>query len=221
MKTEKAILVLNGQCFWGRGFLAALEDDPGFVIAVDGGIGHLEGFSVRPVIHIGDMDSSAPDSKVPVMDTIIFPADKDRSDFFLALDLVYKNNVKDVLVFAVSGGRGDHFISNYDTAVDFASRGMKITFSGENENIFFLPCIAPDGYEFKFPAGSTVSVFSGTDECHGVTLEGFKYGLENKFLSRNIPLGLSNLTAKESQKINFENGVIVVIFNKNSRNRIN
>ena len=38
MKIEKAILVLNGQGFWGRGFLAALEDDPGFVIAVDGGI---------------------------------------------------------------------------------------------------------------------------------------------------------------------------------------
>ena len=216
MKTEKAILVLNGQGFWGRGFLAALEDDPGFVIAVDGGIGHLEGFSLQPVIHIGDMDSSAPDSKVPVMDTIVFPADKDRSDFFLALEFVYKKNVKDVLIFAASGGRYDHFISNYGTAVDFASRGMKIIFSGEDEDIFFLPCIAPEGYEFGFPEGSTVSVFSGTDECHGVTLDGFKYGLKNEVLSRNIPLGLSNLAAGESQKINFENGVIVVIFNKDS-----
>jgi thiamine pyrophosphokinase len=216
MKIEKAILVLNGQGFWGRGFLDALEDDPGFVIAVDGGIGHLEGFSVRPVIHIGDMDSSAPDSKVPVTDTIVFPAIKDRSDFFLALEFVHKNNVKDVLVFAASGGRYDHFISNYETAVDFASRGMKIIFSGEYEDIFFLPCITPEGYEFDFPEGSTVSVFSGTDECHGVTLDGFKYGLKNEVLSRNIPLGLSNLTAGESQKINFENGVIVVIFNKNS-----
>ncbi len=216
MKTEKAILVLNGQGFWGRGFLTALEEKPGFVIAVDGGIGHLEGFSVRPVIHIGDMDSSAPDSKVPVTDTVIFPADKDRSDFFLALDFVNKKNVNDVLIFAASGGRSDHFISNYETAVDFASRGMKITFSGEEEDIFFLPCIAPEGYEFKFPAGSTVSVFAGTDECLGVTLEGFKYGLKNEVLSKNIPLGLSNLAAGESQRINFENGVIVVIFNKNS-----
>lgn len=216
MKTEKVILVLNGQGFWGRGFLAALEDDPGFVIAVDAGIGHLEGIDVPPVIHIGDMDSSKPDSKVPVMDTIIFPSDKDRSDFFLALDLVYKKNVNDVLVFAASGGRSDHFISNYGTAVDFASRGMNITFSGEDEDIFFLPCIAPDGYEFGFPKGSTVSVFAGTDECREVTLEGFKYGLKNKVLSRNIPLGLSNLTVKDKQIINFENGVIVVIFNKNS-----
>jgi len=216
MKIEKAILVLNGQGFWGRGFLAALEDNPGFVIAVDGGISHLEGFSVPPVIHIGDMDSSVLESKVPVMDTIIFPADKDRSDFFLALDFVSKKNVKDVLVFAASGGRSDHFISNYETAIDFASRGIKIVFSGEYEDIFFLPCIAPDGYEFDFPEGSTVSVFSGTDECHGVTLEGFKYGLKNEVLSRNIPLGLSNLTVKDKQIINFENGVIVVIFNKNS-----
>ena len=216
MKTEKAILVLNGQGFWGRGFLAALEDDPRFVIAVDGGICHLEELPVAPVIHIGDMDSSAPDPKVPVKDTIIFPAEKDSSDFYLALDFVFKKNVKEVLVFAASGGRSDHFISNYETAVDFASRGMKIVFSGEYEDIFFLPCIAPDGYEFGFPVGSTVSVFSGTGECHGVTLEGFKYGLKNKVLSRNIPLGLSNLAVGESQKINFENGVIVVIFNKKS-----
>jgi len=214
MKTEKAILVLNGQSFWGRGFMAALEDDPGFVIAVDGGINYLEGFSVPPVIHIGDMDSSVPDSKVPVTDTIVFPADKDRSDFFLALELVYKKNVKDVLVFAASGGRSDHFISNYETAVDFASRGMKITFSDEDEDIFFLPCIAPESYEFGFPKGSTVSVFAGTDECPGVTLEGFKYGLKNEVLSRNIPLGLSNFTVKDKQIIDFENGVIVVIFNK-------
>lgn len=214
MKTEKAILVLNGQSFWGRGFMAALEDKPRFVIAVDGGIGHLEGFSVPPVIHIGDMDSSAPDSKVPVMDTIIFPSDKDRSDFFLALDFAYKKKVNDVLVFAVSGGRSDHFISNYETAVDFASRGMKITFSGEDEDIYILPCIAPEGYEFGFPEGSTVSVFTGTDECRGVTLEGFKYGLKNEVLSRNTPLGLSNFTVKDRQIIDFENGVIVVIFNK-------
>ncbi len=215
MRTGKAILVLNGQRFWSEGFSAALEDDPGFVIAVDGGIGHLEGLDVRPVIHIGDMDSSAPDTKVPVMDTIIFPAEKDRSDLFLALEFVYKRNVKEALVFAATGGRSDHFISNYDTAIDFASGGMKIVFSGEDEDIFFLPCISPDGYELKFPAGSTVSVFAGTDECTGVTLEGFKFGLKKEVLTRNIPLGLSNVAVNESQKINFENGVAVVIFNKN------
>lgn len=216
MKTGKAILVLNGQRFWSEGFSAALEDDPGFVIAVDGGIGHLEELDVLPVIHIGDMDSSAPDSKVPVMDTIVFPAEKDRSDLFLALEFVYKRNVKEALVFAASGGRSDHFISNYETAADFASRGLKVVFKGEDEDIFFLPCISPKGYEFDFAKGSTVSVFSGTEECRGVTLEGFKYGLKNDVLYGKIPMGLSNIAAEERQKINFEKGVIVVIFNKNS-----
>ncbi|MBN2858203.1 MAG: thiamine diphosphokinase [Candidatus Delongbacteria bacterium] len=216
MKTKTAILVLNGKDFYARGFRDALEDDPEFVIAVDGGIAHLEGLTVPPVIHIGDMDSSAPDSKVPVMDTLIFPPDKDRSDFFLALDLVYKKNVKEVTVFAAFGGRTDHFLSNYDTAIDFASRGMKITFSGEKEDIFFLPCNAPEIYEFSFPEGSTVSVFSGTEKCDGVTLEGFKYPLNKALLSKNIPLGLSNMAVSGDQRIDFENGTIVVIFNKKS-----
>lgn len=216
MKIEKAILVLNGQNFCISGFLTALEKYPDFVIAADGGIHHLEGLNVPPVIHIGDMDSSVPDLKVPVRDTIIYPVDKDRSDFFLALDFVSKKNVKDVVIFAAGGGRRDHFISNYETAADFASRGMKITFFGEEEDIFFLPCTAPHAYEFRFPEGSTVSVFSGTEKCNGVTIDGFKYPLRNEVLKRNTPVGLSNLTVKETQKINFENGVIVVIFNKKS-----
>jgi thiamine pyrophosphokinase len=214
MKTEKAILVLNGKNFYRKGFLTALKNKADLVIAVDGGICHLEDLEVPPVIHIGDMDSSAPGVKVFVKDTIIFPADKDRSDFFLALDHAYKNKVGEVYVFAATGGRSDHFISNYETAVYYASKGMKITFSGEEEEICFLPCIAPDGYEFKFPAGSTVSVFAGSDECRGVTLEGFKYGLKNEVLCRNIPLGLSNVCTDKMQSIRFESGVLVLIYNK-------
>lgn len=214
MKTEKAILVLNGKNFYRKGFKSTLKEKPEFVIAVDGGICHLEGLSVPPVIHIGDMDSAAPESKVPVMDTLIFPADKDRSDFFLALEFAHKKSVGSAIVFASTGGRSDHFISNYDTAVHFASKGMKITFSGEEEDICFLPCIAPDGHDFKFPAGSTVSLFAGSETCRGVTLEGFRYPLKNEVLTRNIPLGLSNICTENSQKIWFGGGVLVIIHNK-------
>ncbi len=214
MKTKKAILVLNGKDFCVLEFQIALDKGPEILIAVDGGIHHLENLPVPPLIHIGDMDSSVPDSKVPVKDTVVFPADKDSSDFFLALDFLHKKGVDEVVVFAATGGRSDHFISNYETAVDFASGGMKIVFSGQDEDIFFLPCNSPDGYEFDFPEGSTVSVFAGTDECEGVSLEGFKYPVRNEDLHRNFPRGLSNVVICKKQKIDFEKGVIVVIFSR-------
>jgi hypothetical protein len=77
------------------------------------------------VIHIGDMDSSAPEIKVPVLDTLIYPKDKDRSDFFLALEFAHMKKVNEVFVFAATGGRNDHFISNYDTNPLVAGKGIE------------------------------------------------------------------------------------------------
>ncbi|HQO09291.1 MAG TPA: thiamine diphosphokinase [Clostridiales bacterium] len=214
MITKTAIIVLNGKNFYSKGFLSALEKKPVFIIAADGGLKYLEELAVPPVIHIGDMDSSAPEVNVPVMDTLIYPVDKDRSDFFLALEFAYKKKVREVFVFAACGGRTDHFISNYDTAVDFASKGMKIIFSGSKEDIFFLPCIAPKNYEFNFRKSSTVSLFSGSDNLDGLTILGFKYPAVNLNLKRSDPVGLSNVCSDSTQKISFENGVLVLIYNK-------
>lgn len=214
MKTKTAIIILNGRNFYRRGFLSALDKEPEFVIAADGGLKYLEGMAVPPVIHIGDMDSSSPEVKVPVKDTLIYPVDKDRSDFFLALEFAYKKKIDEVVVFAATGGRSDHFISNYDSAVDFSSKGMKIIFSGSKEDIFFLPCIAPKEYEFNFRKGSTVSIFSGSEKLDGLTVSGFKYPADKICLKRSVPVGLSNVCTDSTQKISFGNGVLVLTYNK-------
>lgn len=213
MKIKPALIILNGNGFIKKDLLMNITKDS-LIVAVDGGIKYLEGMVVPPVIHIGDMDSSAPDVKVPVKDTLIYPKDKDRSDFFLALGYAQKKKVCEVLVFAATGGRSDHFISNYDTATDFASKGMKIIFSGLKEDIFFLPSIAQDVYKFSFRKGSTVSLFSGSENLDGLTILGFKYPAVNLNLKRSDPVGLSNVCTEKTQMISFKKGVLVLIYNK-------
>jgi thiamine pyrophosphokinase len=209
MKNKSALIILNGKEFNKKEFLNSFSDNS-LIIAVDGGIRHLEEFDVPPVIHIGDMDSSVPGSKVPVKDTEIFPSDKNFSDFHLALEYAQKKKVSEVLVFAATGGRSDHFLSNYETAVSFTEKGLKITFIGRSENIFFICC----SEKFNFPKNSTVSVFSGTALTESVTLKGFKYSLINAVLYRNTPLGLSNVTVSDSQSVSLKNGVLTIVFNK-------
>ncbi|HAQ60862.1 TPA: hypothetical protein DCR49_02485, partial [Candidatus Delongbacteria bacterium] len=99
MKNKPALIILNGKEFNKKEFLNSLSDDR-LVIAADGGIKYLDGLDVPPLIHIGDMDSSVPGSKVPIKDTIIFPAEKNFSDFHLALEYAQKKKVSEVLVFA-------------------------------------------------------------------------------------------------------------------------
>jgi len=213
MKNKPALIILNGKEFNKKEFLNSLSDDR-LVIAADGGIKYLGGLDVPPLIHIGDMDSSVPGSKVPIKDTIIFPAEKNFSDFHLALEYAQKKKVSEVFVFAACGGRSDHFISNYDTAVDFASKGMKIVFSGSNEDIFFLPRALKE-YVFDFKKGSTVSMFSGSESVEDLTVSGFKYPAVKLDLKRSVPVGLSNVcTNINKQKIRFDNGVLVLIYNK-------
>jgi len=214
MKIKSALIILNGKNFCRKGFLSELEQKPDLIIAADGGLKHLEGLPVPPVVHIGDMDSSAPDIDVPVKDTLIFPIDKDHSDFRLALEYAHKKNIAEVTVFAAAGGRQDHFLSNYDSAVYFAGKGMKIIFSGTKEDIHFLPCISPREYEFNFRKGSTVSIFSGTQSVKALTINGFKFPAIGLDLDRLESVGLSNVCTDDLQKIKFNSGVLAVIHNK-------
>lgn len=209
MKNKSALIILNGKGFNKKEFLNSFSDNS-LIIAVDGGIRHIEGLDVPPVIHIGDMDSSAPEVKVPVKDTEIFPSDKNFSDFHLALEYAQKKKVSEVLVFAAAGGRNDHFLSNYETAVSFTEKGLKITFIGLYENIYFIG----RSEKFNFPKNSTVSIFSGTEVTEKVMLKGFRYETSGVDLYRNTPLGLSNVTVSDSQSVSLKSGVLAVIFNK-------
>ena len=209
MKNKPALIILNGKEFNKKEFLNSLSDDR-LVIAADGGIKYLDGLDVPPLIHIGDMDSSVPGSKVPIKDTIIFPAEKNFSDFHLALEYAQKKKVSEVLVFAAAGGRSDHFLSNYETAVNFAEKGLKITFIGLYENIYFIV----SSEKFSFPINSTVSVFSCTEIAENVSLKGFKYPLMSGELKRNTPIGLSNVTISDTQSVSLKSGILAVVFNK-------
>ncbi|NOR44149.1 MAG: thiamine diphosphokinase [Candidatus Delongbacteria bacterium] len=81
---------------------------------------------------------------------------------------------------------------------------------GEKENIYFLN--SPT--KFKFELDTKLSIFAGTEKVKHLTIKGFKYRLMDSEISRNSPLGLSNVAVDETQSIEFTKGVLVVIENK-------
>jgi thiamine pyrophosphokinase len=210
MTIKSAVILLNGPDFNRTEFDRICTEDI-FLIAADGGIRHIEGSGVTVDLHAGDFDSSDFDfSKVTVKNRVRFPAEKDESDFTVCLEAARGKGFEHITVFGATGGRTDHFLSNYDTAVSYAERGMKLKFIGISEDIYFTN--GPE--EFNFPEGSTVSVYSGTELTSNVSFKGFKYEIKNRDIHRLFPSGLSNIAIEKKQFIDFKKGVLVVIYNK-------
>ena len=209
MTKERAVILLNGPDFNRTEFMNEIGENI-FIIAADGGIRHISDMNIHIDIHAGDFDSCGQEDSVRVAEKISFPPDKDVSDFSICLGIALDRGIKDVKVFGALGGRADHFISNYDTAVRFAEKGVRITFIGNSENIYFTGSSSV----FDFPVGSTVSVYSGAETISNITLSGFKYRIENGELNRLVPVGLSNVVTDNKQSISFDRGVLAVIYNK-------
>lgn len=205
-----AVLVLAGPDFDRLSFQELIVGL--LIVAVDGGLNHLSGLDCTVNLHLGDMDSFQPVADLPeVLEIMIFPPEKDDSDFRLALSVVQAKGCKKIALFGALGGRVDHFLQIYDSAVEFASSGMEITIFGLQEKIVLTNAAI---FNAELPLHTTVSVFAGSDECCGVTLSGLKYPLNNYLMKRSCPIGLSNLTVKETVSITHSSGVIAVIINK-------
>ena len=136
MENKTAILILNGKEFDNVTFGKIYKDQ--FLIAVDGGINHIfKNFpDIKVDLHIGDMDScdqSAVDG-LSIEKTIKFPVEKDYSDYDLALEEAHILGYNNFIVFAAFGGRRDHFISNYETSIYFASKGL----NKQSKNLFSM-----------------------------------------------------------------------------------
>lgn len=185
-----------------------------YVIAVDGGLKVLEKNNIKPSIFIGDNDSNINNVDYP---KLLYKSEKDESDFELAISYVINSNsseykdsldYKDVeiLVYNATGRRLDHFISTIRTIVKNEDLNIKII---DDRNIIYLikekETILEDA-NYKY-----ISFFNLYDDTI-ITLNGFKYDLDNYKMDRYCNLCLSNQIIKEG-KI-FCNKPIIVIRSK-------
>jgi len=209
---EKTLLILNGKNFNTKTFHTFTQSQDIFLIAVDGGINHIPDYKKPIDLHIGDMDSVQQHvlKTLRIKKSITFPTNKDFSDYHLALQFAFENGHKNIFVFSFNGGRTDHFISIYESSVFFAQKGLNITLVGNNEEILFKN----KSFELEIPVETTVSIYSGTQQVENLTLSGLQYLVKNYTLTKNIPIGLSNVAIEKNIKVTFDTGVIVLCVNK-------
>ena len=177
-----------------------------FVIGADAGYEKCRQLGITPDIIIGDFDSS---ENIPEGRNIIrLPVKKDVTDLFAAVGEGLKHGCDEFHIYGGLGGRPDHSFANYSLIASLAKKNQKAFLYGES---FVITAIMNTGVEIKGKKGATVSVFSWTEKCEGVSLKGLEYELENAVLERDFALGVSNSLDTETAEISVKNGILLIM----------
>lgn len=179
------------------------------VIACDRGWEYAKKMGYRPSVVIGDFDSSkAPEDGVEI---IRLPERKDDTDTMYAARHALKLGYKKIILCCAFGGRLDHTLANIQTAAFLARNGAFVRMMGKDTEAFVFTA-AEKVIERR--EGFSLSVFSLSDSCEGVTICGTKYEVESIGLCDSFPVGVSNMWADGAAKITVKNGVLMVLMSR-------
>ncbi len=198
----KRALIFGGGIYGGEFPVISPED---FIIAADKGAEILINHGITPHITVGDFDSS---SVVPEENVIKLPVEKDVTDTHAAVEIALEKGAQEIHIYGGMGGRVDHTFANYSLISSLAEKGIKAYLFGEN---YCITALFSGKITLSGKKGSTLSVFSWSEECRGVTLKGVKYPLENAALYKNFALGVSNSFAEEKADISVGEGILLIM----------
>ena len=203
----------KGICYIvGAGEDLGLDFVPGqddLLIAADGGYARVRAAGLQPDLIIGDFDSLG---RIPAEDRVItLPTVKDVTDTWAAIELGKERGYRSFWLYGCTGGRVDHTLANIQTLAALAEAGMSGVLVDRNQ---IITAICNTTLTFGPERRGFVSLFSYTDRCTGVCLEGLKYELDHAQLSSRFPLGVSNEFLGRPSRITVGDGIAVLVLER-------
>ena len=192
------------------GDYSPLKDDIGYdyVIACDLGYEHALKMGIKPDMMVSDFDS-LDRSKFPADEIALleFPVRKDDSDTMLAIKHALKEGYGHIVISCALGGRLDHTIANIQSMAYVAERGGVCEIISDKE---YLRTFTGGELSLEKREGFSLSLFSITDRCTGVSISGSAYDCENITLTNSFPLGISNYWKEERVTIRMSEGIMLI-----------
>ncbi len=203
---ETYCLIISG------GDYAPLGDDtpaPGLIIACDKGYLYADRLNIRPDLIIGDFDSApVPCGDIPVMRV---PCRKDDTDTMLAVKFALNKGYRDLTIACAFGGRLDHTLANLQAGAFAAERGGRARLAGSDTEAFIS---GSGSISLRRRPGWSLSLFSLSDQCTGVSISGTNYDCGNISLTNRFPLGISNSWRDDEAVISLNSGIILIVLSK-------
>ena len=208
---EIAYLFFNGQLRGSKKFYSNLiEKQEGDIYCADGGANIAYQLNLIPKEIYGDLDSIKDEVKdfyaKKNVKFIKFNVEKDYTDSELVLNEIEKKYDK-IYAIATLGGSIDHELTN----INLLAKYSNLIFISEKEKIFKIN----NNYEFNSMINRKVSFIIFSDEVKALTLEGFKYNIENLDIKKGEARCISNIIVENKANLSIKSGSLLCVIKEN------
>lgn len=197
--------------------LTSLLQQADLIIAADGGANHCPQLGIRPDILLGDLDSIEPQLLAEYqkehsgqrVKIVRHPRKKDATDLELGLDLAMSKGADSIYLVAALGGRWDMSLANIMLAASVKYQKMDISLLDKGCSMQILhPGKKHNPGSF---IGQQISFLPLGGDVYGVNLSGFEYPLNNHTITFGSTLGISNVIANATPKVQLKEGVLLCV----------
>lgn len=182
------------------------------IIVADKGLEILNKLNLIPNYIIGDFDSVDKDvlNKYTKngIEMIKLNPEKDYTDTHMALKLAIKLKSNKIYILGALGKRMDHAIANIHILKEALDNNIQCKIIDENNEIELITeginVLGNSKYKY-------ISLIPLTTNVTGITLEGFKYSLDNATLEIGHSIGVSNEMVSDKAKVIIKTGILIMI----------
>ncbi|MEA4924532.1 MAG: thiamine diphosphokinase [Syntrophomonadaceae bacterium] len=179
------------------------------ILCADGGANYAYALGLVPACILGDLDSIKPEVKkyyeTRKVEFRQFSPRKDFTDLQLTLEMAEARGADEIILLGSLGKRLDHTLASLYSGINTVRRGIRLSHYSPACRVY----IVNREIVIEGQPGDIVSVFSLTDEAHGVKEVGFEY-TANSVLENNKPYAISNVLVGRQGIIGVQSGILVV-----------
>ncbi len=184
-----------------------------YVIAVDGGVKYCFDQDLKIDLAVGDFDSIDEKTKKKMVDLGInrreFPADKDMTDFELALVLAVEMDVSEILIWGATGTRLDHTMINVQLLKKYYRPNIAMKIIDRTNEIIYTDRSLKIDRDDKY----YISIVP-TDQRAVFTLRGVRWPLTRHEIEYGSSFTISNEIVEDQALIEIEKGDIFIFLSR-------
>lgn len=187
-----------------------LINENDYIVCADGGIDHIIKIGRVPNLLLGDLDSISDFGleyiKSKEIEIKKFPSVKDNTDTELGLEYLQDLGVEEITLIGGTGTRLDHTLANIFLLKKYNKDGKILRIVDDNNIIDYVldelkVSKSDDRYISVIPLGSEGVI---------VSLKGFEYPLDHKYIEFSSTLGVSNRIKNDIGIIKIHKGEALV-----------
>lgn len=184
------------------------------LLAADRGMKLCYESGIKPDYVMGDFDSISREvvdfyGCLPDVQLIEFQPEKDDTDTEIAIRKAIELGSTQVIILGALGGRMDHCIANIHLLKMMLDEGIECHLLDEYNDICLVDADRQLRKEEQY--GKYVSFLPFSDEVEGITLQGFKYPLNNFTMKKGTSLGVSNEIQEKVCQVSLTKGILLMI----------